>query len=216
MITLIGIVGGIGSGKSAVTEQFRRLGAEVLDGDGLGHDVLNDPQVIQELHGRWGDRVLAGQAEPATAPIRIDRSEVAKIVFGADPQAEIELRYLEGVTHPRIRQRIKSRLEALERENTGDNRPLVVVLDAPLLLEAGWDELCHYLIYVDVPREVRLQRLATRGWDAAQLAAREARQLPLAEKRARADWIVDNGGTLTKMSSQIKPIWRSLTLPKLS
>lgn len=213
MITLVGIVGGIGSGKSAVSDQFRRLGAEVLDGDRLGHDVLAEPAVIEALRNRWGERVIRSDPSAGGAEA-INRSEVARIVFADTPEAETELRYLESVTHPRIRARIAARLDALEQEHEHAERPFVAVLDAPLLLEAGWDAYCHYLIYVDVPRQIRLQRLASRGWDNAELAAREARQLPLAEKQARADWTIDNSGRPEKMSRQIEQIWGTLTLPK--
>jgi dephospho-CoA kinase len=213
MITLVGIVGGIGSGKSAVTDQFRQLGAEVLDGDRLGHQVLDDPAVIETLRERWGEQIIAsGDTDSASASI--DRSQIAKIVFAGTPQAEMELRYLEELTHPRIRKLIASRMETLRQQYESKNEPLVVILDAPLLLEAGWNELCSHLIYVEVPRHIRLERLASRGWNAADLASREARQLPLAEKRAHADWIIDNSGPLEKLSTQIQPIWGSLTLPK--
>ena len=209
MITLVGIVGGIGSGKSAVANQFRRLGAEVLDGDRLGHEVLADPAVRDLLRTRWGDQIL----EP-TDPTHINRGEVAKIVFGASEEAEMELRYLESVTHPRIRTLIRSRLAQWEQQHAGGQAPVVVIFDAPLLLEAGWDELCQYILYVDVSRETQLERLSSRHWSPNQLAAREARQLPLAEKRARAAWVIDNSGSPEELATQIAPIWHILTLPK--
>ena len=211
MAILIGIVGGIGSGKSAVAEQFRRLGAEVLDGDRLGHEVLEESEVIGALRNRWGDRVL-NKEEPGGAAVakRVNRSEVARIVFAGTPEAETELHFLEGLTHPLIRRRIEERVAAIAQRG----KTPVVVLDAPLLLEAGWDEVCDHVIYIDVPREVRLKRLEPRRWDPANLAAREARQLPLSEKRQRADWIIDNSGPREELATQIEAIWRSLTLPK--
>ena len=215
MVILVGIVGGIGSGKSAVAAQFQRLGAEVLDGDRLGHEVLRQSEVIDQLHRRWGDRVLVTDENGGIGqPAEIDRSAVARIVFAETPEAETELRYLERVVHPRIRETIRQRIEAFRNAQPENGTSRVVILDAPVMIEAGWHQLCDYLIFVDCPREIRRQRVLARGWTAKELAARQSRQLPPEQKRKAADWIVDNSGTLPELAEKIEPIWRRLTLPK--
>lgn len=214
MVVLVGIVGGIGSGKSAVSDQFRQLGAEILDGDQLGHAVLREAEVIAQLTQRWGEKILLHEQGVPREPAEINRSAVAKIVFGEHAVAETELRYLEGVVHPRIRDRIRGRLAALNEEHAADEVPHVVILDAPLMIEAGWDKLCDQLVFIDCPKEVRLERVQSRGWDANELAARESRQLSIDEKRNAADWIIDNSGPISDLPAKIAPIWQSLTLPK--
>src|SRR5206468_6139372 len=114
----------------------------------------------------------------------IDRRQLASIVF-ADTG---ELAALESITHPHIGQRIREEIANARA------RPSVhwIVLDAALLLEAGWHDVCEHVVFVDAPRELRLQRLQQRGWSAGDVAAREAAQMPIAEKRHCADAVIDN------------------------
>jgi dephospho-CoA kinase len=197
-MVVIGIVGGIASGKTLVTGQFRQLGAEVVEADRLGHAVLEEPEVRQALVERWGDEVLDGQG-------RIDRKAVARRVFGSTPRAAGELAFLERMTHPRI----GLRLCRIVNEWASRNVP-VVVLDAPVLFEAGWDEFCDKIVFVETPRTVRQQRARQRGWTDDEFAAREAAQESLDEKRKRADWVIDNSGSPQDTFVQVQEFWRSL------
>lgn len=195
---VLGIVGGVASGKSAVAQEFARLGAVVLDGDQIGHEVLRDPEVIAAFRERWGEEVLGPNGQ-------ILRSQVARRVFGADAKAEREREFLNSVTHPRIHDRLHDRLNELRAEQVE-----VAIIDAALLYETGWSQLCDGMVFVEVPRELRLQRAAARGWSAEDFAAREASQWPVEEKRDRATWVIDNAGTLDQIAAQADQVWRQI------
>lgn len=197
MIT-IGLIGGVASGKSAVARLLADRGAVILDADQAGHQVLREREVIEQLVSRWGREIFTDGA--------IDRSAVARIVFA--PGNEAERVYLNSVSHPRIAARLAAELEKLRTANCP-----AVVLDAALLLEAGWDQLCDEIIFVDVPREQRLVRARSRGWDEAELARREATQLPLAAKKLRATRILDNSGSQETLQREVQNLWNALRLP---
>lgn len=196
---VLGITGGIASGKSLVAQQFGQWGALVLDADRLGHEVLEEDTVRGALVARWGLGIL-------TASGQVSRSAVATRVFAAPPQGPIELAFLEGVTHPRITARMEERLQQARR--AGDVR--VVVLDAPVLHKAGWDAYCDLLVFVDADDGLRLARARQRGWDERQWRAREAAQPDLAAQRARADVVLDNSGSPAQLLAQASQVWRSL------
>ncbi len=195
---LIGILGGVASGKSEVSSRLRSLGAAVLDADRVGHAVLREAEVRQAVQRRWGEAVLDAAGE-------IDRRKVAEIVFAAAPESRAELTFLEQLTHPLIGQRLQEQLAELHREGVR-----AAVLDAPVMLKAGWDRLCHRIVFVDAPRDVRLARARQRGWTEADFAAREAAQEPLETKRSRADMTLDNSLTRQHLFAQVDRFWRSL------
>jgi dephospho-CoA kinase len=195
---LIGILGGVASGKSEVSRRLRSLGAAVLDADRVGHAVLREAEVRQAVQRRWGEAVLDAAGE-------IDRRKVAEIVFAAAPESRAELTFLEQLTHPLIGQRLQEQLAELHREGVR-----AAVLDAPVMLKAGWDRLCQRIVFVDAPREVRLARARQRGWTEADFAAREAAQEPLETKRSRADVTLDNSLTRQHLFAQVDRFWRSL------
>lgn len=190
---VIGVVGGVGSGKSALCSAVADCwDFAVLDGDAAGHAALREDAVKVALHDRFGSDVFFSHGDLAHE--EIDRSKLAAKVFG--PGKEAALRDLEAVVHPVIRRRLTA--EATELLASGIE---VVLLDAAVLLESGWDDLCRKVVFVDVPQAERLRRVAARGWDAAELARREASQWPLDRKRAAADGVVDNGGPLAEAVS---------------
>ncbi len=179
---VLGLLGGIASGKSYVANLLAAQGAVVLDADRAGHEVLNDRNVQWALQNRWGKQVFTAQGD-------VDRKAVGAIVF-ADPA---ELKFLEQLTHPQIGERLRQQLTAIQDTHRGSEDTLAAVLDAPVMLKAGWDALCDEIWFIDAPREVRLQRALDRGWSPEQFQAREAAQEPLEEKRLRADRIIENG-----------------------
>jgi len=192
---VIGIVGGVGSGKTLVATEFKRLGASVLDADQAGHEVLRDPAVRHALRGRWGDAVLRPDGQ-------VDRRAVAQIVFASTPEAAEELRFLERWTHPRIEQCLQDRVTELAEAGVE-----AVVFDAPVMLKAGWDRLCDHIVFVDAPAKCRQARCRARGWTDQQWARREAAQTPLAGKRARADQVIDNSGSIESTRCQVEQLW---------
>jgi dephospho-CoA kinase len=189
---VVGLVGGIGSGKSQVAAAFARHGARVIAGDQLGQAALRDPDIRARVAARWGHDVLDEHGE-------VNRRRLAAIVF-ADAA---ELKALEAITHPWIRRRIQAEIE----EARGDPHVPLIVLDAAIMLEAGWNDVCDRLIYLDAPRAVRLERVARqRGWTEKEVAAREQAQLPLTEKVVRADHVLDNSASLEHLDRQVRDL----------
>jgi dephospho-CoA kinase len=194
-MTVLGLTGGIASGKSYVAALLAERGAVVLDADRHAHGVLAEPGVLEVLTERWGRSVLAEDGS-------LRRSEVARRVFGDSPEATAERRFLEGVVHPRVRERLRAELEIAEAAGTA-----VAVLDIPLLIEAGWADECDAILFIDTPLEERRRRAAARGWSPDELARREAAQVPLETKRLRADFIVP-GDDPEGARLAIAEVWR--------
>jgi len=193
------MLGGVASGKSLVTEQLAQFGAAVLDADQTGHEILRLPQIEAAARKRWGVKVFDTDG-------RIDRTSLARIVFSDSPDAKRERTYLEQLTHPEIARRLKQQLDALAASDTE-----FVVLDAPLLLEAGWDDFCEKLLFVDAPEKVRRKRALARGWNEEDFAARQRIQQSLDVKRERADVVIDNSGLPEQTRVQVEQFWQSLS-----
>jgi dephospho-CoA kinase len=185
---VVGIIGGIGSGKSVVAEAFAAHSGHLIAADRLGHEALRQPEILAQIVARWGTQVLDADGE-------IDRKRLAAIVF-ADAN---ERHALEAMTHPCIGRRIREEIAK------AGARPEIrlIVLDAAVMLEAGWHDVCDHQVFVDAPREVRLQRLQQRGWSAQELENREKAQMPLDEKRRHADAVVDNSGAPELVAPQV-------------
>jgi dephospho-CoA kinase len=196
---VLGVVGGVASGKSAVADAFAQRGAVILDADQVGHEILREPEVIAAFRQRWGDEVIGPDGQ-------IVRREVARRVFGDGDAAAREREFLNSISHPRIRQRLHNRVEAQRALGTQ-----LVVIDAALLFETGWDKLCDGVVFVDAPQEVRRQRALSRGWTAEQFAAREASQWPIKQKKSRANWVIDNSGPLPDLPGQVDRVLAAAT-----
>jgi len=195
---IIGIVGGVASGKTLVARQFEKLGAGVLEADAAGYEVLRMPEVELALRQRWGAQVFGADGH-------VDRARVARIVFAPPPDGPRERRYLEQLVHPRIGELLRAKAQTLAERGCP-----IAVLDAPLLLEAGWDELCDKVVFVDSPLELRQRRAELRGWSKEDFAAREGVQESLDHKRAHADVIIDNAGSPESTQAQVERYWHSL------
>jgi len=175
---VIGLLGAPGSGKSTVARALAAEGCAVIDADRLSHEVLEEPDVVEQLRQWWGEAVIGPDGLP-------DRGAIGRIVFHDTGQR----RRLEGLVHPRVHARRRRLRSAYGR----DPAVRAVVEDMPLLLEKGLDGQVDALVFVEAPRDQRLRRLAdSRGWDAAELDRREKSQVPLDTKRARADYVIDN------------------------
>jgi dephospho-CoA kinase len=189
---VIGLLGGIGSGKSQVAALLAHRGARVVAGDELAHAALRQPEIQSQVVARWGPDVVDERGE-------ILRRKLGSIVF-ADHG---ERRALEAMVHPWIKRRIAEEVAAAR----ADPAVRLIVLDAAVMLEAGWNDVCDRLVFVDAPREVRLRRVAgQRGWAAAELEERERSQLPLTEKAARADHVLENATTLEDLERQVNDL----------
>lgn len=199
---IIGITGGIGSGKSFVAHEFERLGATVIDADQLGHQILELPEIRAIAKNRWGGEIFDQSA-------RIDRRRLAQIVFAPTARGAVELAFLEELTHPRIRQLAEQQVAKLR----GQPDVPAVVVDAPLLIEAGWNGFCDKIVYVEAPHEVRSNRARARGWSQEDFDRRESRQEMLTVKRGLADVVIDNSGTSESTRNQTERAWQTLTRP---
>lgn len=193
---VIGLLGGIGAGKSTVAAEFVRLGCRLVDADAIGHKLLGDPAVKDEFRRLWGGGVFAASGE-------VDRAAVAEIAFGS-PEG---LAGLNAVMHPRMRRRLAERIEAMQ----ADAGVPAIVVDAAVLLETDWHELCTHFVYVSAPPDVRARRVAQqRGWDRAKWRQRENSQKPLDIKAARAEDVLDNSSSLSCLREQVRSVFRRI------
>jgi len=188
-LAIVGLIGGIGAGKSTAGRCLAARGGCVIDCDKLGHDALNAPDVLRQLVALWGDRV-------ANPDDTANRRAVAGIVF----DNPVERAALEGVVFPVIGKLADAEIA---RANA-DPACRFVALDAAVLLEAGWGDRCDRVLYIDAPREVREQRVFARSqWIPADLTAREAAQWPADVKKNRADAVISNDGTEPELRAKI-------------
>lgn len=215
-VRVVGVVGGVGSGKSEVSKKLAALGATVIDADSVGHAMLDQGPVQEMLIRRFGTDILGPADEEGTR--KIDRQALGTIVF-IDEESR---KALEEAMHPRMRttfERVISRLARQVFPKPGALRlpPPVVVLDAAVLYEAGWDDLCDLIIFVDAPRKDRIRRLKTqRNWDPDEMDRREAAQWPLDLKRNQADIVLKNGDATepAALDKEISSIWARLNPEK--
>jgi dephospho-CoA kinase len=195
---VIGLVGGVGSGKSHLARLLCETHPiQIVEGDVAGHQVLTEPDVKDKLRATFGSAIFTPDGE-------VDRRQVGRLVFGAAPEQLAARRQLEQIVHPRI-------AEILARQVTlARSHPHVeaVILDAALLLEANWRDLCDVVVFVDTPFEQRLERVGqSRGWGRDELVRREASQFPLDRKRKEADDVVDNSGDVQDARQQLERIY---------
>lgn len=193
---VVGLTGGIGSGKSTAAEALSRRGAEVIDADAVARAVVRPGRpALGEIRERFGPDVVTGAG-------RLDRPALARIVFD-DPEARGDL---EAITHPRISAAIEERLAALE-----DDEPRVVVVDHPLLVETGQAGRYPVVVVVEAPRPVRRDRLVrARGMRPADVEARMEAQATDAERRAVATHVLDNSGDRDALEEQVDRLWDEL------
>lgn len=191
---VIGLVGGIGSGKSTAAAMLAELGAEVLSADAIGHEVYRPGTPgFDAVTSAFGREVVGADGS-------IDRKRLGAIVF-ADPA---RLEQLNGIVHPLIRAEIGRRIDAARRAE----RVRAVVVEAAILLEAGWRDLVDEVWVVAAGRDCVVSRLgAERGLTAAETDARIARQMSDAERRAAADVVIPNDGSIEELRARIEQLW---------
>ena len=190
---VFGVIGGIASGKSAVSAALAGPEGVVLEADRFAHEALGSEEVTALVRERFGEAVLGPDGTP-------DRTALGEVVF-TDPGAR---KALEGWIHGTVRARLRAELERAARR--GAPR---VVLDVPLLLENaaehGLDGLCDHVVFVDAPLEERDRRaVRDRGWKPGEVARREAAQMPLATKRERADIVIVNDADREALAERVR------------
>ncbi len=185
---ILGLIGGIGAGKSTVAHALASFGGKVVSGDEAGHEALIQPAIQERVCQTFGNEILKENGS-------IDRRKLGQIVF-ADLYRKSAL---EAIVFPWIEAELRRKIAQLQ----DDADCHFVVLDAAVMLEAGWNRVCDKIVFVDAPLSVRIARVAQRGWTAEDLGAREAMQMPLEVKQKRADAIISNASDSQNVSHQI-------------
>ena len=193
---VIGLTGGIASGKSTVSNFLRELGAVVIDADAIARQLANPQQPLwQKFVEHFGEAVLLADKS-------LDRKKIGAIVFADKAQR----RWLDEVAHPLIEKELRRSLAACKAQQAE-----IVVLDVPLLYEVQWDKLTDEVWVVYVDEQTQLERLQRRDAMPESLARqRIAAQLPLEEKARKADFVIDNMGLQEKMKEQVRGRWSLL------
>lgn len=192
-MTIIGLTGGIASGKSTVSRILERLGAVVIDADQLAREaVMPDRSAHQAIVAAFGEGVLLPDGT-------IDRTALGRIIF-ADPSAR---KRLEAITHPAIRELAEQRLAELRRSGVS-----VAVYMAALLIEAGATDRVDEVWVVYVDRETQVRRVMARdGLSRSEAEQRLAAQMPMEEKAERGQVVINNNGTPEELERRVKGVW---------
>ena len=193
---IIGLLGGIASGKSTVALAFQDLGCAIIDADLLAREALGQNTTQQSISEAFGSDVMAPDGS-------VNRAALGRLVF----QDASKLAKLNRLLHPWILKECQAEL----KEHLKDPAILAVVIDMPLLLEVQWDKLCDQLVFVECPKEIRLQRAQKRGISPESLAEREFFQISLDKKANRADNILINDSDLSSLVRQVAKIFSHLT-----
>jgi len=190
---VIGILGGIGSGKSAVAAEFAKLGCAVIDADKIAHELLDEPSVKKEVICSFSQAILDHTG-------KINRKKLADAVF-ADGD---KLLTLNRILHPLVLAQVERLIERYNRQQ----QVKAIVLDMPLLVEVGWDKRCDRLIFVNCNPQIRLKRAKKMGvLGENQLKVRENFQISLDKKATIADNTIDNNSGFSALARQVADIF---------
>ncbi|MHB8573122.1 MAG: dephospho-CoA kinase [Candidatus Dormibacteria bacterium] len=193
---ILGLTGGMGSGKSTVGRMLAALGAELVDTDQLAREaVLPGTPALAALVAEFGREVLLPDGS-------LDRRRLAEVAFRDPTHTE----RLNAITHPEVRRLFRERMSVLAAAGAE-----VVVVEVPLLYEVGFDQLVESVIVVTTDDTTQAARLAAAGFSLEDARRRIAAQMPLSEKVARAGHVIDNSGDLTATESQVRELWERLT-----
>jgi len=190
---IIGIIGGVGSGKSTVAAEFGKLGCKVVDADKITHELLEEKVAREKIVGLFGEAILDSAG-------KIDHKKLADVVF-ADAD---KLSSLNKIIHPLV----LGRAEELIKQYNNQNEVKAIVLDMPLLVEVGWARRCDKLIFVDCKRQLRVDRAKKMGvFDENQVKIRENFQISLDNKAKLTDNIIDNNSDFSALARQVIDIF---------
>ncbi|MFQ5965599.1 MAG: dephospho-CoA kinase [Candidatus Scalinduaceae bacterium] len=197
-IKVIGIMGGIASGKSTVAKMLRSLGASVVDADKICHQLINTEEINKKISKKWGGYILNKHG-------KINRCKLGKIVF-SDKR---ELLTLNKIIHPKAIKQIKSRITELNQQGTKKG----IVLDVALLVESNLTSLCDIIIFVDSKRQICKKRVQqNRKWPSSEINKREMFQGSLREKKENADIVINNNSSKEDTFKQVKDFWNQFII----
>jgi len=196
-VPVLALVGGVGSGKSSVAHWVEeRRNVAVIDGDVVGHEVLQQNEILSKIREEFGLEVFNSEG-------KIDRQKLAKLVFGRHRSQQEAKTRLERIVHPEIKRRMEFLINRLKEDPDIE----AVILDAAVLLEANWQEVCDKIVFVETSAETRLRRVSqNRNWTQEELFRREASQFSIEKKRELADYCIENGGSLSNAGEQLQRI----------
>jgi len=198
-LTVIGLTGGIASGKSTVTALLKEKGAVIIDADKIAREIMSkgEPAWFEVLN-YFGDEILNNDRSD------IDRKKLAHIVFSDKAKLEV----LNNITHPKIIEEIKRQVE--EYKKAGKK---IIVIDAALLIETGLDKIADEVWVVAANEDIQLQRLMAREKDITKDEAlkRIKSQMPLAEKLKFADRVIDNNSSIEETKKQVDKMWTKIS-----
>jgi len=190
---IIGILGGLGSGKSTVAAEFAKLGCAVIDADKIAHELLDKPAVKEKVVASFGQGILDSAG-------KISRKKLADVVFSDGNKLSL----LNSIVHPPV----LACVEQLIQQYNQQNQVKAIVLDMPLLAEIGWDKRCDKLIFVNCKRQLRVNRAKKIGiFDKNQLKIRENFQISLDNKASITDNTIDNNSDFSALARQVASIF---------
>lgn len=194
----LALTGGIGSGKSTVAQFFAERGATIIDADAISRQLMEPGQrVLAEVVETFGEHLLDDDG-------RLDRQALADVVFND----ETALERLNAIVHPAVRAEANQQRQAAI---AADPDHAIIIQDIPLLVETGQADTFDGVIVVLTDQDTRLQRLVNaRGMSADDARARIAAQATDAQRRAVADWVIDNSGSLEETEAQVEAVWQQL------
>ena len=194
---ILGLTGGIACGKSTVARIFESLGAEVIDADEIAHEVMRPgTSAWKRLVDCFGKGIL-------NKDLSVNRTELGKIVFASARKRQ----KLEEIVHPAAIKTIKKKIKELSTVNC---QLSTVVVDAPLLIEAGLISLINKLVVVSAWRRTQMRRLKESGLEESEAAKRIDSQMPLEKKIKLADYVIRNNGSLRETEKQVKRVWKEI------
>ena len=217
-IPIIGLIGGVGSGKTYVAHLLQhnlkqnKQTIVVIDGDLVGHNVLKQKSIKEQLRSQFGDSIFDSESG------EIDRKKLGAKVWGSDSKHRAARRNLEAIVHPEIR---NSFLKTIDEART-QNQAEAIILDAAVLLESGWKKMCDAIVFIETSLEDRLERVQkSRGWSRQELIQREKSQLSLEQKKEEADFVIQNNTQQTvdgeaNAGQQLEQILNQLKSPSLT
>jgi dephospho-CoA kinase len=186
---IVGLTGGFGVGKSSVAQRFKNMGAEIIDADEIAHDAMKKGSPLFDPIIELFEEALHPGGK------RMDREKVAEIVF-SDPKKRKEL---EALIHPYVYKKIQEKIQASERP--------VILVEVPLLFEAGFETLCDKVVVVTCNATVKMKRLLSKKFTEQEVRARERAQMAEALKAQRGNFIIDNSKSIYQTQREIERLW---------
>lgn len=190
---IVGLTGGIGTGKSTVSKLFKENGADIYDADIIAKEIMEELETIEEIEKEFGSSILDKNQ-------RLDRQKLKEIVFKNKEKLEI----LNKIVHPKVIKRFENIKSNIKKEE-------IAIFDIPLLFEAKMENLCDLIVVVDIDREKQIERIIERDGIEEELAEKIIdSQMSSETKRKKADIVIENNGTLIDLEKKVFEIYRKI------